>query len=433
MAGPSAAAGLRGAGRWINPYRRGRAGKTLRKDLAQAGIDPSTIPARLEGNPNMVTADLSDQLRQRLSYAAAKAPRIARESVAQLSERQEGAQARIGDMLKETLGDTPSHEALATLRKEMRDAAGPLYDEFFSRNVQPNQAMMNVLATPSGKSAAKRAVKQLGNKLDVDPEMYARNNRVKLNSPYFWDELQRVIGDDVTSLQSKRPALARDRMKMRDVITEGLESKSTSYRAARSLWASGKAAEEALETGQKALREPIPELRNRFRSMSDAEKTHFRVGFFETLDKMIGNKGEFDKLSTVFKNQNKRDALRVAIGNEALYKQFLRGLRDEEAMESTWQKIKNSPLIDVPERVQTMPSMTPSMAVYQLGRRGATGAAMRPVERAEMGHLGGALMSRDPSALLSHGRPELGSMAGLAGLGGYMPGLVPSAEPPLPR
>ena len=297
--------------------------------------------------------------------------------------------------------------------------------------------MISMLGTPAGQSAAKRAIKQLGNKLDVEPEQYMKGNKVRMNSPHFWDEVQRVIGDDVTSLQSKRPALARDRRKMRDVVTEGLEGQSRSYQAARSLWASGKAAEEALETGQKALREPIPELRNTFRKMSDTEKTHFRVGFFETLDKMIGNKSEFDKLSTVFKSQNKRDALRVAIGNEALYKKFLRSLKDEKAMEDTWQRVKSSPLIDIPERVQTMPSMTPSMAIYQLGRRGVTGAAMRPVERAEMGHLGGALMGRDPSSLLKAGGSEMGSMAGLAGLGAVMPAwmnsLTPSAEPPLPR
>ena len=445
---PAAAAGVRGLSRYVNPFGPGRfgrkraAGKTLAKDVEQSGLTPGDLQAGLASDPNLVTADLSDQLRQRLSYAAQKSPKVARAAKDLTEQRQAGARERLGGVLGESLGDQSTGAAARKIHRGMSKLAKPLYDEAYETRIQPTPEMWQLLGTPAGRSAVRRVYKKFLNKTDIDaadiPFKESMSGQMVPvgSSVRFWDEFQRVLSDDIGTM-GRRPSDARDRRKMRDIVVSGLEKQSPPFRDARALWRGGREAEEALETGRRAFAEYTPDLRREFAKMSDAARGAFKLGVFEKLDDMISRRGEGDRLATVFKDSKKREAIRLAIGDEALFKRFMRSLGNEAQMEETWRAVKNASLIDTTRRVQTMPSMTPSMAVYQSARRGATNVVLDPLERLEMGHMGDALLSRDPSKLLRAGDRNMGALAGLAGLGAIDPtwaqGLIPSAQPPLPR
>ena len=445
---PAAAAGARGLSRYVNPFGPGRfgrrraAGKTLARDVEQSGLTPGDLEAGFASDPNLVTADLSDQLRQRLSYAAQKSPKVARAAKEMTEERQAGARGRLGGVLGESLGDQSTGAASNKVRRGMSKMAKPLYDEAYATRVQPTPEMWQLLGTPAGRSAVRRVYKKFLNKTDIDAAdiPFKENMKGQMvpvgSSVRFWDEFQRVLSDDIGTM-GRRPSDARDRRKMRDIVVGGLEKQSPAFRDARALWRGGKEAEEALEMGRRAFAEFVPDLRREHARMSEAARGLFKLGVFEKLDDMISRKGEGDRLAAVFKDAKKREAIRMAIGNDALFTRFLRSLGNEAQMEETWRAVKNAPLIDTSRRVQTMPSMTPSMAVYQSARRGATNVVLDPLERLEMEHLGGALMGRDPSRLLRQGDRTMGGLAGLAGLGAIDPtwaqGLIPSSQPPLPR
>ena len=442
VAAPTAGVALSGFVRGIssigrNPFKKA-AEKRVGKDIRQTGLTAQDIMDDLATNPNKVVADAHPVFQQRLRDSAMISPALTREVEPKLGERQEGARARISGVMADILGDTPTAKAGDAIMKKMKADSAPLYDEAYNQAIQPTNEMMSVMfKTPSGRAALRKVHTKFLDKTDLDeadiPFRVGADGKAKpvVTSVRLWDEFARVLKDDTDAFaRTGRASDARDRAKARDIILNNLDVQSPAFAAARSVWRGGKEAEEALELGRKVLTEVTPALERQYKHMSNAARAMYRLGVFEKVDDMIAKKGEADSVSKIFKSGKAREALKIAIEDDDLYRKFIKTLGDETQMEDTWRMVKNAVKIDKPRYTPVAPPVTPQIAIWQALRRAATQGTLDPMRRGKAEHQGNILMGRNiPKGVAQNiPRRNLDALAGLGGLGAY-PGLLPSAEP----
>lgn len=367
---PAAGAGLRGALRAINPDKAGGAARTIAADLEQAGLTPEKIRAMLAENPNLTVADLDPQLQQRLAQAAGRSTDVARDAQGQLIPRGEAQADRVTGAFRAGLGDdVPTREAIATARQETRDAAAQLYDDAYSTPITPTERMTAVLDTDFGKAALKQAQKRLRNKQQTRPDRVnyvyedmrlARDADVRnplatqgrpqstpdLTNTQLWDEIGRTLGDRAYSLRNTNPSLSRDYGNLQRQVTDGINDQSDSFRAARSMWRSDKADDEARELAGKVFKGKTPDMAEAVGDMSTSEFASYRLGVFEEIQDMIGRKQDDAKLSRLFSVPKVREGVKLAFRDDDAFARFMSDVGNESAMERTLQMVMRKPLIE---------------------------------------------------------------------------------------
>ena len=96
---PGAMAGGRAALNRLSPLPKRASESKLSRDLEQTGMSDAEINAKLDEDPNMILADTSPILQQRLGEAVHTSPKAAREVVPALEERVAGLVRGLGSYL----------------------------------------------------------------------------------------------------------------------------------------------------------------------------------------------------------------------------------------------------------------------------------------------------------------------------------------------
>lgn len=368
------------------------------QDLKDSGITPEQAQKTLDANPNMILADLSENLQQRLG-GVAQAPGATPQAARKLLEgRSIGQQQRFGSLFSKALNDTPVGEAAEAAVQRTRASAGPLYDAAYEAVIPPNAqiAIAKLLERPAGKAALRKAQTLAKNEgVDIDPDG-------PLNVRTL-DYVQRALRNNAEAVGRSSPGNARPIKAIRTQLLEMVDSASPDFRAARRIAADEFANKDALELGKKVFTETTPNLRRTLGDMAESEREHFRIGVFEKVADMMADKSKTADITRLFSTPKREQALRLAFDNDALYAQFKRQLGNEQNMQATMAKaLTGSPTASrqafgqVGVREPTINPLTlAGRGVQALANRGMQG----PAQTANTA-VGQALLGRNPQQLM---------------------------------
>lgn len=340
---PALGAGIGRAGRNIRQRfsPQTRAARQIMADLDADSLTISQAQQQLTDNPDLVLADLGENLQQRLG-AIANQPGTAAQRARELLEKRNIDQLeRLTPKFEKALGGTGVLEAQKASVARVRQAAAPLYDEAYATDLPISETLQELFQRPAAKAAMTKA-----RRLAADEGVNIVTDEPNVQ---MIDYLQRALRDNVDAVKFKAPNKARIIGRLRDDIvaeTDNLleQQGTTAWRDARAIAAHEFDNRDALELGGKVFREKTPNLRDSYTNMAESEKAHFRIGVFDALMDRLGTKVETANLVQDFKKPKIREALRIAFDSPELFNEFTQVIGDEQRMFETMRKaLQGSP------------------------------------------------------------------------------------------
>lgn len=377
----------------------GRAAKQFQDDLKDVGLTPQQASAQLADRPNMVAADLSENMQQRLGAVAnmpGETPQLARQV---LGARNEAQKTRLGGQFTAALNNTPVYEAAQAATARTQAKAGPLYERAYEIVVPPDaQRRLRTLIRrdPGAMRSAQQLLRRRGEDIDLEGPLNVRTV----------DKITGYLGGRARELRSgasPEPQEAAAFEKLRSDILGVIDNVAPTLPRARAIAADEFANTDAMKLGAKVFKEKTPNLTRMVRGMSESEREHFRVGVFEEVADMIANKPDAANLVRLFNTDKRREALALAFDNPELHREFMRSLADENVMFDTMARaMTGSPTasrLAFGQQMTREPTLNPLALVGRAVQAGTNRALRGPNERAN-NELGQLLLSRDPQRSL---------------------------------
>lgn len=343
------------AGRSMTPTGRqtkmqGRAREQVMRELKNSGMSVEQAQQHLRRNPDLVLGDLSDNLSQRTATVATKPGPAAEKAKDVLVPRYRDQLERISPAIRKGLGEDARYmDAVEDLQTSMKKRAAPLYDKAYEVPIQVTDNVKSALSRlPSGILPKAKKIAQLEG-VDFDESLKFRKW-----GPYYGeasdrfadtrtlDYIHRAISDaEGTALRSGNKQTAKALGNIRREIVSEVDKQNPAFAEARNVWSGGKADEEALQLGRKALREDSEELGSAVDKMSESEKKHFRIGVMKGIENTIEGMSVNRDLVKKFRDVPKiRKALKASFKDEESYDEFMQMLDDEAAMVETYTKAR---------------------------------------------------------------------------------------------
>lgn len=330
------------AGRSMTPTGRqtkmqGRAREQVMRELENSGMSVEEAQQHLRRNPDLVLGDLSDNLSQRTATVATKPGPAAEKAKDVLVPRYRDQLERISPAIRKGLGEDARYmDAVEELQTSMRQRARPLYDQAYKTPLEPTDRMRKLVeAIP--KEAFNKA-KKLAKTENVELELRPDNLIDTRSLDYVLRGLSDIEG---TALRSGSNQYAKALGSVRRDLVESINDQNPAFGQARRVWSGGKADEEALQLGRKALREDSEELGAAVDKMSESEKKHFRIGVMKGIENTIEGMSVNRDLVKKFRDVPKiRKALKASFKDDESYDEFMQMLDDEAAMVETYTKAR---------------------------------------------------------------------------------------------
>lgn len=352
---------------------KGRAKAQMLKDLRASGLSDDELADELARNPNLNLTDLSATALDRLGNVAGQSNQAGRQIRDYAADRAAGQGSRMETFFARAFNGTPVHEAKMATRARTRATADPLYEQ--AHAVQLSDGAKGRLAElyERDPAAVREAVRTL--RRGSGPGEFTDSDMLTVSTA---DKVSSVLYSDAQRLRrAGDKAGAASYEKLRDNILAVIDPEAPTLPLARKAWRSGAADDEALELGTKVFSEFTPDLKRIVGDMSESELTNFRVGVFQKVDDMMARKGENADLSKLFRSKKEREALRLALGSENLYQDFLRAVGDEEKMYAMFSRTLNR--AEPATAFGQSPAMArePTLSPFALGGRAAQGVTNR--------------------------------------------------------
>lgn len=396
-AGRGAKSGAQAVGRAFSPPARAR--NRLLRDLMDAGMSQEDAARRLAQNPDLVIGDLSENLQRRvgaMSNAPGETPQAAR---AFLDARSEGMFGRFEGLFRRAWGGQQSvYDAAQGVVQSMREQVSPIYDEIYQRVLGPaTQEKLKGLLRRAGPRVLRHAqelARTQGVDIDLDGPMNVRTI----------DYVQRALRKSAEESRMENrwgnfTDLGAAQNKLRGELIGAVEADAPDWKRARRIWRGQEDMEDAERIAKNIFNERTVNLERELGDLSESGRQHFKVAIFETvMDKMAAKGGEVPNYASVFNSKKKKDAIRLALGDEGLYKQFERMVKDENIMQRTRQRaLYGSPTASNQAFAGTDVNLprTWSDAIFRGLNRGYSAALSGPRQRSrdEMGRM---LLGRNP-------------------------------------
>lgn len=323
---PLAALGGRGAARslyslgerlrGLSPVSAGdrRTVGAIERDLGKAGsganwqdLTDMVRDDRRLGVPSTL-ADLPDMNSTRgLAKAAlTKDTPAGRGYADQLKLRQDQAGDRVGDIVNQGLAPDPYLQQTEKLKGALYKNASPLYDAAYKAFPQvQSKALFDIMGTPAGGEAAKRAFIKMQNKQRPIGAVNPQTGLVDKPSLEYLDNVKRSLDDMIIREEGSgatyQPTddgqiLRGMREKLRnelDAATALPNGQPGPYQQARQQYAGDLEVLDALRSGREDFKGLSPEaLQQKIAGMSFAEKDAYRSGVAEYLFRQLGSRGE---------------------------------------------------------------------------------------------------------------------------------------------
>ena len=383
---------LRNAGRvqpWANRYL-----KDAFEDSGEAGTE-AAVANRLKDNPNLILADLTHDAQSTLDRVAGDPGPTLTRAFDALAKRQKGQSARLQPKMQAGLGKSSISEATDVLQGPRKAKVTEQYNKAYTQDIPLGPELQKLLKDKKYSSAFKASF-DLIRKAD-DPVMHASFQRFKdtlktnaaslsekqqeefakalksgnllrmmkltgttdIPTPVL-DGMQRTMQKNIDSLYvaGKGQEASIYKSKQDDLI-EFLTDSNEEFGAARKLHREVKMDEAALRYGfgggevkpgskkvGSALRDSTPTFRAKFAKMNPSEQKHTRVGILENLMQSLDTIEETGDALRVLTKKHSRDLLETAFGSKQAYKEFEKTLRDEVAMSTTHNVVRQHRTID---------------------------------------------------------------------------------------
>lgn len=302
----------------------------------------------LAKTPGMTIADMGPALRElteEVAQTATQGGRVVRES---LIDRNKQQWQRMYPKLQEAFDVEDQFAAgRRQLLNNMRTEADRLYTRAHATPTRITDPMRRILRNPEFADAFNTS-----NRLRAmaDPPLPAIGvddiDDVASLSGREIDWLLQGMDETVSSAysgQARNKAVANVLRGQRDEFRDAVYSSNPRLRRARDQWAGDSAANEALDKGLRILRDDADVTADIIRGMSNSERVMFNMGALRAFTRKLGAKPDTGDLTTVFKSENAKEALRVALGGEKKLREFLRFIEGEQKLFGTFhQAVGNS-------------------------------------------------------------------------------------------
>lgn len=331
MAIPSAMQGVGRAYQRLVKNRGQKAADMVTADLRKAGYSPEEAAEYLQMNPEMIVGDIGENLKWRTADLATS-PSQGAEDIKDLllTRNQNQLEGRVEPFFKEALGGNSGEgfeQTLKSAQKQLSAQAKPLYDEAEKLPTRLTDEMKAVLNTQDGQDALQLAAR----KAERDNVAFGPAPTARL-----MHYVGRAFGDMADNV-GKYTDGGQQFLAMRRKILDGVKDQNEPFRLAQSIYADGKAVQDAFEEGTKALTGNALVKVDRIADMSQAEKVAMRSGLFQGVLQKLGAKPDTADVSRIFRQPNVRKVLKAAFDDPEKFTEFEALVKREGIMSETAQ------------------------------------------------------------------------------------------------
>jgi len=286
----------------------------LETALKRDGMTPQQATAKLkELGDNALPADLAPNLAQQaegLATMQGPAQKTVRDT---LRARTAGASERVTKAADKALGEPVDAISVADdIIARRSEQARPLYEAAYAKPIQTTKQMAEVLTTPSGKTALRKA------------RLLAADEGKKINPASLdvmgADLVKRSLDDMITvAKRAGQTNKARVLTGIKDKLVSSVDDQVPEYAAAREIFSSHSALLEAAENGANAFSKKYPPsyIKRQLAEMSDGERDAFTQGARSAISNLMGTaRNDVLAARNEFAKNNNREKLALIIGED---------------------------------------------------------------------------------------------------------------------
>lgn len=414
----------------------------LQADNPSLGDISARLQADAKARVPSTLADAAGPRTQGLAAAAlAKDTPETQHMAEKLSQRQEGANARVQEKVNQALAPDPYDQKLGELTTALYTNADPLYQQAYKAfpGVQ-SKSLMELMNTPAGQEAAQRAVLKMQNLQKPIGAVNPVTDMVMKPSLEYLDYVKRAFDDMIRQEEGSGPNRVatddghilrqmRDKLVNElDTVTRGPGGQPGPYQAARAQYKGDLEVRDALRSGNEEFKNATPaQLQAAIQGMSFAEKDAFKSGVAEYLFQRLNNTTDTQNpAQRIINTPGLREKLSVIFDKPAEANRFLQGIEREAQVFD-----QSKPMLGAAKRGAAQSQVPPSLA--QMART----TLMRPETAGQitntLGSVGpeaqAAMTRLRASADRLRQRSDIGNLAGVAGAAGLGAGITPSDQP----
>jgi hypothetical protein len=327
-----------GAGRWLRDRlipsearAQSAATRKLAGALNEAGMTPPDIPRILAAdraqnipsvlaNTNPAVADLAKAVAQRTG-------RGTRRIEDTLIEQKLGTRERTQQQVTKGLKPGDYYDDLEQLQKEMRERAGPAYEQAYSYGEVTDPKVLKFMKLPQFQQAAGKAEELLaaeGRKLDMSRPTVETLDQVKRG-------LDALIEGQTDSVTGKVTSLGRVYTQKKNEFLGALDAAVPDYELARGIYKGGAELTDAMRKGINEFgRMDHEQVIKLVAGMGEGEKQAFRTGVARDLyDKIMKPSGNFNAAQRLIGSPEMQAKLQPLFDNPAQFELFKNSLERE--------------------------------------------------------------------------------------------------------
>ena len=337
------------------------ANRLLRRDFKEGRTTPAKAEAALEQNPNAILADTNPVLQGRLGKLAQN-PAVDTDAVREATmQRGQGSFERIGASMRRVFGNDSVSDAMEAAVARRKADAQPLYALADETPVKVNKNLAELLNLPGMDEVLGGAMTIMQKSRDnADKIQGLRNLMQAVESVAGGSRKQYNVRNATGSLQFVKESLEDqidsafrngqnhlgNAMKRNlDEIMEEMDVQNPAWKRARDVWKGEKDNERALDVGRTAFSKVSSVTEKAVNKMGDVEFSHFQTGVFENVADVMEGRAPGTNLAALVESTKRQGILKLAFGDDALYKKFVKELGDEDNMNATMAQAMKNPVI----------------------------------------------------------------------------------------
>lgn len=311
-----------------------RAAGKMTEALNQSGMTPQQIEAKLVQDKSLkvpsVVANTAPGLTDLAEAVAQRTGTGARKIETTLGQQRLGAKERTQSQLQKNLNPGHYYDDLEQLNKEMKERAGPLYQQAYSYGEVTDPEVLKFLQLPQfqqGLGEAKKLLAAEGRDLDLSKPTVEVLDQVKRG-------VDSLIEKETDPLTGKVTNLGRVYVNKKNEFLGALDKAVPDYEVARGVYAGGAELADAMRKGlnefNKLDHEQVLKIVSK---MSDAEKDAYRTGVARNLyGKIMDPSGNFNAAQRIIGSPEMQAKLQPLFDNPGQFNLFKAALERESQL-----------------------------------------------------------------------------------------------------
>lgn len=305
----------------------------------------------LDDSPGGALADVGANLREE-AVLSAKQPGAGR-TIGEdfVRGRQLGSAERLSGTASEglkasrygTWGDD-YYKFMDDVKAGAKDQARPLYEEAYRELITPTPEMVRISKTDAFQEAAKRAMKNLRNKLDTFGGAETPAPNTGQVSTQLMDQILRELRDESNrAFRSGSNEYGADVYGIYKALRAQVMQQNPKLAQARGVWAGARQMEEAAEIGRNLLngnKTYADDVERLMGDMGEGERDAFTIGVIRgIMDKIESAPETGDVGRRLFNSRRVQDTLKEAFQDEEAFTKFYNAARLESRFQNTANRV----------------------------------------------------------------------------------------------